>query len=336
MKFCTEYTKLPDTVRDNLSYANVFYSFDYYNNVKGRGQNMMYLWSEDYILALRIRTKLFFKVAICDSEPFRFLSSDITDERAFLDDVMKILKKEGVQWTFSTPTSRFQYYPVGSSVVKSGNHVIDLTLSEDELWAKVHSKHRNSIRRGEKSNIEIIIGGKELLSEYSPISASTYERSHKSDGGLSYLESIISNLDDCEKIMIARFEGQVHAGGMFYYNNAIAYYLHGASIGRPEPGATNYLLWKAILYFKKLGVKEFSFVGYHFDPDPGSKLDGIQRFKERFGGKLEESFYFRNVQNKFFYNVYKLYMQLVSGSPLTKYKDAIDEQIDKYPELNKK
>lgn len=334
MNICSTYNDIPSHIREAMSAANMFYEASYEANVKGRGQSLLYVWSENCILVVRIRKKLFFKVAILDTEPFIYNKVNV-DEQKFIEDVMEKLKNNGVQWTFSTVTSRFQVYPKHSKVVLSGNHILDLTLSEEELWTGVHSKHRNSIRRGEKSNIEIVQGGMELLNDYCPISFETYERSNKSDGGEQYFKTVLSKLDNNEKIFIAKLNGEAQAGGMFYYNKAIAYYLHGASIRRPEPGATNFLLWKAITHFKSIGVKEFSFVGYHHDPEPGSKLEGIQRFKERFGGVLENSYYFRYIQQPFHYSLFCIYMQLTSGKPFSKYQDAIDKQIEKYPELNK-
>ena len=275
---------------------------------------------------------LFAKGAVLETEPH--IMKNGGNEQEFLSDAMKALGKSGVQWTVCATTARFQSFPMGAIVVPCGNYIIDLSLSEEELFKNVHSKHRNTIRRGEKAELELKIGHEELIEDYAKTAIETYERSGKSSVGYSYYKSLTDGLNDESVYFVIYKDGKVQSGALFYYNTQVAYYLHGASINRPEPGATNYLMWRAILYFKEKGVKEFSFVGYRFDPDEGSKLEGIQRFKERFGGQLEKSYNFRVVQNKMVYKMYCLATQIKAKKPFEKYKDAIDEQIEKYPELN--
>lgn len=332
MEFCNRYIDLPSEIKNKINEANLFFSEEYEQNTILRGQRLYYVWTEEAILVARVKKQLFLKAAVLESEPYVF--NENIDQKKFLDESMLMLKKHGVQWTVCATTARFQDYPSNCKVVPCGNFIIDLTDSEEELWKNVHSKHRNSIRRGEKAGIELIIGREELVSEYVPISNETYGRSGKYGGSVSYYQGLLNGLENNIVIILAYIDGQVHAGGMFYFNQAMAYYLHGASIGRPEPGATNYLLWRAILHFKEMGIKQFSFVGYRYDPEENSKLDGIQRFKERFGGTLEKSFNFRCEQNPIAYRVFCFAMQLKNHKPFIKYEDAIDEQIDKYPELN--
>lgn len=330
--FSDGYDQLPENLKNILINANLFFSIAYEKNVHTRCQKLYYVWSEAFVLVARVKKQMFLKAAVLETEPYQYREGG--DEKAFLTMAMQILKKHGVQWTVCATTARFQSFPEGAKVAPSGNHIVDLTLSEEKLWSNVHSKHRNSIRRGEKSNLELKIGNEELLKDYVPISIETYSRSSKSTASFEYYDGIVKNLDDNIKIFMVYKDGISQAGGMFYYNNQMAYYLHGASIGRPEPGSTNYLLWKAMMYFKDKGVKNFSFVGYHHDPAPGSKLDGIQRFKERFGGQLENCFNFRYEQNVLAYRLYCVAMQIKAHKLFEKYQDAIDMQIEKYPELN--
>ncbi|MCI9136009.1 MAG: peptidoglycan bridge formation glycyltransferase FemA/FemB family protein [Lachnospiraceae bacterium] len=332
MNCCTSYQELPAEIKEKLMDANLFYTEVYEKNTRMRGQEMYYVWSEDMILAARVKKQFFLKAAVLESEPYVWEQGK--DIKIFLNKAMEVLKKYGVQWTVCATTARFSDYPSGSRTAPCGNHIIDLTLTEEELWKNVHSKHRNSIRRGEKSGLELKVGGKELLEEYVLIANETYERSGIPGSDISYYYGLINELEDNAVIFLNYKEGEVQAGGMFYYNQAMAYYLHGASVRRPEPGAANYLLWKAVMYFKEKEVQRFSFVGYHFEPEPGSKLEGIQRFKERFGGTLEKSYNFRYEQSSAAYRMYCLAMQLKSRKPFERYKDAIDRQADKYPELN--
>lgn len=332
MNFSDGYDGLPDDIKTVIKGANLFFSKEYEKNVLARNQSLYYVWSGAYILVARIRQQFFLKAAVLESENFKYGNGE--NEKEFVTAAMHELKKHGVQWTICATTARLQEYPEGASVAPAGNHIVDLTLPEGDLWSNVHSKHRNSIRRGEKSNLELKIGGMELLEDYVPIAIETYSRSNKSTSGMKYYRKIMESLDNNICVFMVYKEGEPQAGGMFYYNEQMAYYLHGASIGRPEPGSTNYLLWNAMTYFKEKGVKKFSFVGYHYDPEKGSKLEGIQRFKERFGGELERCFNFRYEQNHLAYKLYCFAMQFKAKKPFEKYRDAIDLQVEKYPELN--
>lgn len=332
IQFNKGYSGLPSKIKSELRSANLFFSEEYEKNVILRQQELYYIWSECYILVARIKTKLFLRAAVLESEPYKY--SEGEEEKTFLTLAVEELKKHGVQWTVCSTTARFQNYPLGSVVAPCGNFLVDLTLSEEELWKNVHSKHRNSIRRGRKAEIEIRKGHMNLLDDYVKLSIETYLRTSNSTVGFDYYKGLVKGLDDNSIIFIAYKDDIPQSGALFYYNNSIAYYLHGASSSSPEPGTTNFLLWEAMMFFKEMGIRQFSFVGYHYNPEPRSKLDGIQKFKERFGGVLEKSYNFRCVQNRFSYKLYCLAMQIKDGKPFVKYEDAIDKQISVYPELN--
>lgn len=334
MTICYKFVDIPKKIKDELENASLFYGQAYEKNVILRGQCMMYLWDDARILCVRIRKQLFFKVAILDSEPFVYVSGVNNDERSFLNEVIISLKEQGIQWVMTTNTSRFQTYPNGAKTIKSGNHIINLNNSYEQLWANMHSKHRNAVKRGEKAGMELIEGGAELIDEYTPLANLTYARSGEKASSVEYYKAIFNGIENQSFIMLLKKDGELQAGGMFLYNKKTAYYLHGASVGRPEPGSTNYLLWKAIEKVKEKGTKEFSFVGYHVNAEEGSKLDGIQKFKERFGGPLEYCYSFKCILNPFVYKMFCLLMRLKSGKIFTRYQDHIDAQLKNFPELN--
>lgn len=334
INFCYNYIDLPDFLKLRIKESNIFFTEAYEKNVKKRKQNLIYIWSDCNILVIRIKKVLFLQAGVLETEPFFYADSFNKDEN-FLNEAMEILKKLGIQWVVCSTTARFQNYPYNCKVVPCGNFILDLKLSVEELWKNVHSKHRNSIRRGEKNNLELKIGGLELIDEYILISNETYKRSGILDGDNNYYKNLINGLENNSNVFLVYKNGELQAGGLFYYNSSIAYYLHGASKSHPEPGSANYLLWKSILYFKEKRVSKFSFVGYRYNPEPNSKLEGIQRFKERFGGELEKSYNFRYEQNKIAYSIFCFIMKLKQKKLFQKYRDAVDEQLYKYPELNR-
>ena len=81
-----------------------------------------------------------------------------------------------------------------------------------------------------------------------------------------------------------------------------AYYSHGGSVDKPIAGT--------MIYFKNLGLEEYDFVGARINPPKGSKLEGIQLFKKRFGATLHQGYMWkypiRPIKSKLFDSIYKI------------------------------
>lgn len=337
MKVAMSRNSLPLKVKNELNNANVFYSSDYEQYVLSRSEKMYYFWDESFVLCLRVKKVLFVKAGVFDSEPF-FLRSDggfAKKENFFLDAVCQSLKKIGISWVLTSQSATFLSYPKGAVVVPRGNLICDLNLSVDELFSNVHPKHRNSIRRAERNGVEIISGGEIFVKPYSELEKETYERSSKKGAGYDYYLTISKKLASHSEIAIAFKHGKPQAGGVFFYNSAMGYYMHGASTDCPEPGSANLLIWNEMIKLKEMGVSRFNFVGFGFNVQEGSKYYGIQKFKERFGGVLVQCFNFRFVSNPLIYSLYCLCMKIKTGCIFKPYKDALDIQKHFYPELNK-
>lgn len=89
------------------------------------------------------------------------------------------------------------------------------------------------------------------------------------------------------KVFVAEYEGIVQSAAVIPFSMHSAYYMHGGSISNPVTGASNLLHWEAIREFRGHGVSRYDFFGVRANPAEGSKLEGIRKFKERFGGKIE-------------------------------------------------
>jgi len=335
MNYTSDRNTLPEAIQSKLCDANIFFSDAYDRYTRNRGEETIYFWNNKEILPLRIKHAFFLTGGVFDTEPF-CLEENVGEEEKqnFLDSVCFLLKKVKVHWVVCSQTSSFIVYPRYAKVVPKGNLIVDLQLSEEKLFQNIHSKHKNSIRRAEKNDVRILYNTKEVLNDYRKIEVETWKRSGGKGRTIAYFDGIFESLPNNADFSVAYKDGDPQAGGVFLYNTAMGYYLHGSTKSKPEPGAANYLLWNEMLRLKENGTRMFNFVGYRLNPDENSKLYGIQHFKERFGGIIYPSFNFRYVSNNFMYKLYCLAMQLKSHNKFKKYKDAIDEQIAKYPEFN--
>lgn len=300
---------------------------------KKANDESFFLYSDTWIIPVILKRKYIFRYAEFLSEPQMY--SDLKEAQGdFLDRVCKYLKSNNVQWINQPSASTlFSAYPNGSVYIPFGSYIIDLENTTDSLFAKVHSKHRNVIKKAEKDGVDIVIGREELLDDYCVIDNETWARSNKSaysrDSYVSLLKSCPSN--SC--VAISYYNNVPQSGAIVVYNSRMGYYLYGASKNKPHTGANNLLQWRLIEYLKQNGVSKYSFVGARINVDEGSKYAGIQKFKERFGGELFSGYLFKVIFNKYHYLLYRVIITILSSVKERKYvkfEDIIDQEIHKW------
>lgn len=333
MNIIKKYEDLPDGIKHCAEAGNVFFSIEYSRYAESTGAHMWYLFDENYLLPASVSEKATIKQALYMSEPL-----EISDRHGdgiltgFLNEASVILKKQGIAWIYTSAAAFFSVYPDESQRIPFGSHVIDLSLSEEEVLQNMHSKHRNSVRRAERNGVTVVAGGKELIDDYLQADADTWERSNRESYGDAFFERIVENLGDKSIIYVAYHDGKPQSGACYFYNKKMSYYMYGASITNPEPGAANLLQWKAIMDMKAKGVEKFSFVGCRINEDEDSKYHGIQRFKERFGGALQQGYMFKCILSNTKYNAFHMMYKIKNGVELS---DAVDQEIHKWSDLNR-
>lgn len=326
--------KLPEWILEKINENNVFYSEIYAEYEKTNKSRVVYIYDDDFVQVVALhRIHGIFRTAVFLAEPVCLGEFNAESLKAFLNAAVDWLDKiEKIDWISVTPASSlFRTYPDRSERIKFGNYIIDLSLSEDELFKKVTSKHRNMIRRGEKSRIEIRFGGVELLPDYMIVDKQTWERNGKTIDNTSFYKNYISSMNDNVVVGMAYHEDVPQCGLIGLYNKAMFYYMFGASADRPEPGSTHYLQWRTIQKMKKSGVKYYNFVGCRINVDSDSKYHNIQHFKKGFGGTLEECFLFRSILHPKQKNLFDKLLKMRSGNQPN---DVIDQEISKWSDIN--
>lgn len=196
-----------------------------------------------------------------------------------------------------------------NSIYEYGSNIINLTLSKEELFQNIHSKHRNVIRKAEKNGVVIYEDTSENgIVLFQKISVETYARSNKDGLSLDYLKRHFHALKDSGNIRLffAKKDDVIQAAAVFLVSKTVAIYWHGASIDNIYPGSANLLHWFAIQTFKSEQKLYYDFGGFSFSED--EKASSINRFKSRFGGELIRFYGGEKIINKFFnfiYNIYK-------------------------------
>ncbi|MFX0195698.1 MAG: lipid II:glycine glycyltransferase FemX [Candidatus Hodarchaeota archaeon] len=169
--------------------------------------------------------------------------------------------------------------------------ILDLARNEEELWANLHQKTRNLIRKSQRSGLEIIMDGRPYLPKYYEMVRETLGSQGVRVLPKKFYEEVIDSLEpkNMAKLVIAVYDGKAISGAIFLFYKDTVYYWHGASFRDHKSVAPNQSIqWELIKYANQNGYKKYDLL--NIEPD---RLPGIARFKIRFGG--ETKLYYRAV-----------------------------------------
>jgi len=172
--------------------------------------------------------------------------------------------------------------------------LLDLSQTQDELFAHMHSKTRYNIRLAEKKGVEI---RREPSAEvFYVLNTQTTSRDNFRSHEKAYYEKMLAQ-DMCEQFT-AYYEGVPIASNICVYGSQSYVYLHGASSNEHRNVMAPYLLqWVQIQHAKQLGLATYDFWGispstparpqtsfHHLSWNVDDVWTGVTRFKAGFGG----------------------------------------------------
>jgi len=173
--------------------------------------------------------------------------------------------------------------------------VLDLQVSEDQLWAGMDYKRRKNIKKAgrlqvtirDATNEEGIRELRRLQGHSSQRIAArggpdiTYKGNLSRDPVTTLLASPIG------RIVCAEVDGQTVSASLFTFFNGLVYHtLSGHSLAALESQAPTFLLWEMIRRFKAEGVQRFNFGGCSAEAETdGHPEHGVYVYKLGFGGR---------------------------------------------------
>ena len=177
--------------------------------------------------------------------------------------------------------------------------ILDLTKSEEELLKNMHSKTRYNIRIAEKHGVKIVEDNSEkAFKEYLRLTEETTRRQGFYAHTQSYHRLMWKNLSLGKNtkdklsahLFLAKYKTEVLAAWMLFMFKDTLYYPYGASsIKHREAMASNLMMWEAIKFGKKMGLKKFDMWGaLGQEPDKSDPWYGFHRFKQGYGPELVE------------------------------------------------
>jgi len=173
--------------------------------------------------------------------------------------------------------------------------LLDLTRSQDELFAALHSKTRYNVRLAIKKGVQIIDDtSTDGLESFIRLLEETTNRKNFHAHNAEYYRQMWQTLgrSGMMKIFHAVYDDTVIVSWIVFLFNNKLYYPYGASsVLHREVMASNLMMWEVIQYGKEHGATSFDMWGA-LGPNP-NKADpwyGFHHFKEGYGATLVENF----------------------------------------------
>ena len=171
--------------------------------------------------------------------------------------------------------------------------ILDLTKSEEELLKNMHSKARYNIRVAQRYGVEVGEDNSSVaFEEYLRLMKETTVRQKFYAHTREYHKKMwkILSPKKMARLFIAKYKGQVLTAWILFVFKDTLYYPYGASSSLlREVMASNLMMWEAIRFGKKLGLKKFDMWGaLGPNPDPKDPWFGFHSFKEKYGPRHVE------------------------------------------------
>ena len=236
--------------------------------------------------------------------------------------------------TLNSQLSTLNLVPAAHPLFTKYTFQLNLTKSEDELLKGMHSKTRYNIKVAQKHGVRVIEDNSDkAFKTYLKLTNETTKRQkfyahtekyHKlmwQESGIKNQESRIKNKNHDSKfllhdsnrltahLLLGKYKTEVLVAWILFTFKNTLYYPYGASSEQHrETMASNLIMWEAIRFGKKLGLKKFDMWGaLGPNPDPKDPWYGFHKCKQGYGGELVELIgSYDLVINPILYELYKI------------------------------
>jgi lipid II:glycine glycyltransferase (peptidoglycan interpeptide bridge formation enzyme) len=157
------------------------------------------------------------------------------------------------------------------------------------LWRNIDRITRQNIGTAQKEGVTIRDGSDAPEIAYKLV-AETFGRSRLPFMSRESFMRFVRGLGDNGRILVADYRGIAQSYVVFGFSDYCAYAVYAGNLADQHRGANKLLYWEAIRSFQRLGVQKYDFVGARINPVKGSKQEGINLLKKRFGARLIEGY----------------------------------------------
>jgi hypothetical protein len=321
-----------DPAQVPLDFSNHVFAQSSY--LKASSEDYGWFVGAGYVLPFYIDKILFFKRLIFTTAPLEYNSTaKRSNVHQFLDAVIDLCKNNNLCDFISKPQSNavFPIAPSQSIHCEWGSYVTNIDGSDEDLLKSFHSKHRNVIIKAIKDGVTV-----SQTTDYVLVQACIKETVSRQNvpyfPSLEFVQTLYRTMESNVLMMAAHYNGELQGVALVLHDMDTGYYLYGGSTPKPHSGSLNLLQYEVMRHLKGKGLKHYDFVGARLFVEAGSKYEGIQRFKSRFGAELQQGYAFRVVFSPFKYHLFNLMAKTYCLLKGWQFEDSIDQLRDKTSE----
>jgi len=162
--------------------------------------------------------------------------------------------------------------------------------SLEELWDGVHTKHRNVIRKAEKSNCQCYTSTD--FSVFYAMLKQTYATQDKAAPNEYYLKDMFESMSEYSSIYLADHNGSVLSASLVNFFGSVAYFSFSGTV-KNSLGISNFLQWFIIKDLHNKNSHKYILGQVAQDEVENDNIKfvvGISKFKRRFGVEELPSF----------------------------------------------
>jgi peptidoglycan pentaglycine glycine transferase (the first glycine) len=185
---------------------------------------------------------------------------------------------------------RYGFQPSDITVQPRRTVIVDLRADEEAVLARMKSKWRYNIRLSSRKGVEVRVAGAKGLATFYELMRITGLRDRFGIHSRAYYDRAFELFAGPGRVqlLIAYSGEEPLAALMPFCFNRQAWYMYGASSNASRELMPNHQLqWRAMQWARAEGCTQYDLWGIA-DVDPSSTLglEGVQRFKEGFGGEI--------------------------------------------------
>lgn len=163
---------------------------------------------------------------------------------------------------------------------------LDLTQTEAEILNQMKPKGRYNIRLSERKGVKVFKSNN--IEAFYKLTQETTMRDSFFGHSLVFYKTLLESFGKQAELLLAEYQNQIIAAGIFVYTQEEAIYYYGASSNQHRNVMAPYLLqWKAIQESKKRECKQYDFLGIApVNAPKNHPWKGVTDFKKKFGGEV--------------------------------------------------
>ncbi|MHB1319870.1 MAG: lipid II:glycine glycyltransferase FemX [Anaerolineae bacterium] len=205
-----------------------------------------------------------------------------------------VLLKVEPEWRDDEPDRhaslvRHGFRPSINTIQPRRTVIVDLSDDEETLLARMKAKWRYNIRLSARKGVEIRTPGHEGLDIFYDLMRVTGERDAFGIHSKAYYERAYSLFSEHGRVrlLVAYRDDEPLAALMPFAFNGQSWYMYGASSNSGRELMPNHLLqWRAMQWARAEGCTQYDLWGISDADASTDDLQGVQRFKEGFGGEV--------------------------------------------------